>query len=189
MPLDFIHYVESALGRLEAGGWLNVAAVQGLTDIDFVTLPPARREELFRRVEQFRDVARLPQPDAGQRAVAREALTRIGELLHPYRTPESRRVLDTLWGAWQEEAVRDVRQWIPTFDYQLGEDSSGEPAVWVWLILNDDVDIEAADTRGGLSRLRLLIHARFQDAGIDRWPYIGVRSCSDVRELTARVHA
>ncbi len=50
MPLDFINSVESGIERqrLGADDWLTPATVHGLTDIDFVMLPPAQREELFR---------------------------------------------------------------------------------------------------------------------------------------------
>ena len=42
-----------------------------------------------------------------------------------------REIGDAVWRACEK-----YRDWIPSFDYKLDSDSEGEPAVWVWLILN-----------------------------------------------------
>lgn len=183
MPLDFIDYVEQGVNRLGSGGWLTPATVHGLTEADFVTMPLAQRQELFRGAAEFAAVARAaPNGDAAQEAVARAALTRIWELLRPYRTRESRAVRQVLWAAWEPE-----REWIPTFDYQLDTDWSGDPAVRVWLILKDGVDVLEAKTREELSRIRLRLHADIQDAEIDRWPFVRTRSWSEVTGPNALV--
>jgi hypothetical protein len=178
MPLDFIGYVEGGVDHLGSDDWLTPASVHGLTDIDFVTLPRTQREELFRRAARFEAVARDAANADGERiAEARTDLIRIWELLRPYRTSESKAVREVLWAVWTAEGVRG---WIPTFDYQLGDDSNGDPAVWVWLVLNDGTDIGDSNTRQGLNRLRLLFRAKLQEAGIDRWPYVRTRACAEV---------
>ncbi len=102
-----------------------------------------------------------------------------------YRVPkESETIREVLWTAWHPE-----RDWIPTFDYRLGKDWSGDPAIWVRLVLEDNVAIEAPRTREGLSRLRLLIRARLQEVGIDWWPYVNVCKRSEVNALVARASA
>lgn len=188
MPLDFVNNVEQGIGRLDSSDWLTPATVHGLTDADFVTLPRAQREELFRRADQFRLIAEAaPNMDAAQTADARAALAAIWEILRPYRVPpESKTIREVLWRAWEDE---QARSWIPTFDYYLGNDWSGDPAVWVWFILEDGVDRSAAAPREVLRRLTSLIHARLQEVGIDRWPYPEVRNRSEVSGLAAKVPA
>ena len=186
MLLDFITSVETGIAHLNSGDWLIPTTVHGLTDADFVTFRRAQREELFRCVEQFRTIAESPVRDAAQETGARGALERIWALLRPYRTPESRTIGEVVRAVWKDE---QVQSWIPTFDYQLDTDWSGEPAVRIWFILNDDVEIEAPNVSETLSRIRALIRMRLQDAGIDRWPFVGIRTCSDVHELTARASA
>ena len=188
MPLDFINYVESGVNRLSSSStdWLRLATVHGLTDIDLITLPPEQRAELFRSVDRFRAIADSPLRDAAEEAEARTALLTIWELLRPYRTPESRAVRQVLWAAWEAE---QARSWIPTFDYQLDEDSTGDPAIRVWLILEHDTDREDAEKRKALNRLELLFRVKLQEEGIERWPYVRVRTRSEVTRPTARASA
>lgn len=90
-----------------------------------------------------------------------------------------------IWEALRDEHAAD---WIPTFDYQLSDDSTGDPAVWIWLILNDEVDVEADDTHEKLNRLRQRIREELREAGILRWPFIHVRTRSEQKELMTRLH-
>ncbi|MBP3957977.1 hypothetical protein J8F10_22205 [Gemmata sp. G18] len=185
MPLDFIHYVESGVNHLGSDDWLTPASVHGLADADFVTLPPVQREELFRAVDRFRTIATTAPPvSPAQEEIARAALVTVWNLLRPYRTPESTAIREAIWRVWDGEKDR-----IPTFDYELAESWTGSPIVWVWLVLRDDTEIEAPETRELLGRVRMAIRLEFERAGIERWPNIGVRTESDVRDLAARAPA
>jgi len=166
VPLpEFIQHVEAGLQQLPSGNWLTPATVDGLTENDFVTLPPGQRRELYRAVEQFRTSASAPDGGASQATAARAALDTIATILRPYLTPESRRVREVIWTVWREE---DVRDWIPTFDYQLDEDWTGAPAIRVLLILKDDVEIEAPGTVEVLGRFRMLSGNRPRSALLRR---------------------
>ena len=187
MPLNFVWNVESGMSHLGSDDWLTPASVDGLTDADFVTLPTVQRRELFRCANEFRVIAdATPHVDVAQKQAAEAALKKVWELLRPYRTKESKAIGDVLWAAWQDERMQD---WVPTFDYQLGEDWSGDPAVRVWLILDDGVDTLAAKTRESVSRFELLVRARLQDAEIDRYPFVWTRLWSQVTGPDAKVPA
>ena len=75
--------------------------------------------------------------------------------MRPYlATPEALAVRRAVW-----QACRKYQDWIPSFAYKLDRDSEGEAAVWVWLILNNDVDVttravqlQLADVHEGISR-------------------------------------
>ena len=183
MP-EFISNVEHGAKQ---PGWLTPATVADLSDGDFVTLSPGQRKELRRAVERFQAIAGSgSRPTPAEEAGARAALDTILDLLQPYLTPESRTVREAIWRAWRDEHARD---WMPTFDYELGEDWTGDPAIRIWLILNDDVDVEADDTREKLSRLRTLIRKELRATGVGRWPYTSVWTLSDAKDHSVRTTA
>jgi hypothetical protein len=166
--------------------WLTPATVADFSESDFVALPSGQRTQLRDAVAQFRSVAeRGASATPVEVEAALAAFDTILTILEPYiASPESERVREAIWSVWKEE-----RWWIPTFDYEIGDDSTGDPAVWIWLILNDDRDIEARETREWLRRVRLAIRSALQDRGVERWPYISVRSRSETKELMARATA
>jgi hypothetical protein len=170
--------------------WLTPATIADYSDSDFVYLPPQQRTQLRQAVENFRKVAEVVEasstvtPEYVAEALAAFETIRI--VLKPFTDPESEKVRLAIWRAWQAESVRD---WIPTFDYELRDNSTGDPSAWVWFILNDDVEIEADQTYKSLNRLQWRTRQELQKDGIERWPYTSVRLRSEVKELMARAPA
>jgi hypothetical protein len=96
-------------------------------------------------------------------------------ILRPHLAdPEAEKISRAIWQAWW-----DYRDLVPSFDFQIGDDSTGDPAVWVWLVLDDGVNVEAAQTRARLDQLRGQIHESLRRAGITRWPYVRMQTRSD----------
>jgi hypothetical protein len=181
MP-DFIMNVESGEDQPD---WLNPATVADLSDSDFGTLPTRQREALFHAVERFQEIAALgADANPAEQAEARSALGTILDVLRPYRTPESQAIREAIWKAW-----KDHKDEIPTFDYELTQNWMDTPIVWVWLVLRDDLDVEAPSTRELLGRVRMAIRMEFHAADIERRPNIGIRSESEVKELATRSSA
>ena len=116
--------------------WLTPAVVKGYSETDFVSLPSEARERLREAVNEFRAAATAVDPVG---PATREQVDRafphfltILEVVRPYiANPEA---LDVRRAVWR--ACGKYQDWIPSFDYKLDWDSEGEPAVWVWLILN-----------------------------------------------------
>lgn len=73
---------------------------------------------------------------------------------------------------------------VQTWDYEFGRDSSGQPAVWIWLVVDDAAADDPAFT-AATTRLRREIHRSLQREGLDRWPYLRFRTFSEQRELQA----
>ena len=97
MPMpEFIQNVEAGLQRLQSGGWLTPATVEGITDDDFANLSPPQRKELYEAVDRFRAIASAPDGGASQEPVARAAMNTIATILQPYLTAESRKACVTL---------------------------------------------------------------------------------------------
>lgn len=76
----------------------------------------------------------------------------------------------------------DCPPYVTELRYKLDNDWSGDPGVWIWVILRDDI-ADSADlrkyTRPVTSDLAQAVH----NAGIDRWPYVHIRGQSEQAEL------
>jgi hypothetical protein len=48
-------------------------------------------------------------------------------------------------------------------------DTSGEDALRVWVIIDEDVDVERVDGND-VTAVRRAIHDRVRELGVDRWP-------------------
>jgi hypothetical protein len=179
---EFLDNIQNAAQN--PAGWLTPATVADLLESDFHTMRPGQREKLFQVVERFRTIAAISSPSPQQMAEARDAFDTIRDILQPYLTPESQKIRETIAKGWRKE-----RAWIPTFDYQFANNWLDKPIVWIWLIIKDDVlndEMEMkATTEEEWQRVNRAIRKEFNDAEIVRWPNIGLRTETDVKELQA----
>src|SRR4051812_18907124 len=162
----FAHRVEADNARVNADQiarrlsraalWLTPASVRGFDAVDFPELSEEDRDELERSVRQFSEIA-VQVPDDGpptgeQEAAALRTFQQVERILQPYfPTPEE---LDRL-----RAAMRSVNfpNFVQTWDYEFGRDSSGEPGVWIWVVVDDDVADDATFTTT-TTRLQREIH-------------------------------
>lgn len=163
--------------------WLTPAVVRGYADGDFAALPAAERERLREAVAAFRAVA------AGVTPATPEQVSRalphfltILDVVRPYIA--NREALDARRAVWQ--ACEPYRDWAPAFDSRLGFDWTGDPGVWVWLILNNDVDVTTRDTQLRIADVREAIDAQLVRAGIDRILYESVWKREEVVPVVLR---
>jgi hypothetical protein len=81
----------------------------------------------------------------------------------------------------EARAIQDIlkgRPWPPAvkgFELEFGEDSTGDPAVWVWLMIDDDVSPPAEKIKE-LGRFRRGLVSAIMDAGLSHWPYVRFRT-------------
>jgi hypothetical protein len=163
--------------------WLTPAAVRGFDALDFPELPANTREELERSVREFTEVASQVPDDgpasAEQEAAAIRGFQNILRILQPYfPTPEE---LTQLRTAMKAVNLPDS---VQTWDYEFGRDSSGDPAVWIWIVVDDEAAVDVTFT-AATTRLQRDIHRALQRAGLDRWPYVRFRTFSEQRALQA----
>lgn len=167
--------IERRLSR--ATLWLTPRAVSGFDPADFPELSAKEGEELDRSVRAFRMVGEQVAADVAatreQEAAALQSFESIRRILEPYfATPDELRLL--------REAMKkvDFPDSVETWDYEFGRDSSAEPAVWIWLIV-DDAAAEDTTLADVTIRLRREIHRAVQSVGLERWPYVRVRTVSE----------
>jgi hypothetical protein len=162
--------------------WLTPSSVDGFDPHDlheeFPELSEQDREQLIRDVAEFRLVAgRVPgdQPASQEQVEAALApFLRILSLMQPYM--EQFQVNNALRRGRFPSTVRD-------FAVKVGDDSTGEKAVWVWVIVSDEVDDE--DFKKGIGEIKQGVEDALRRAGIDLYPYVRFRTMAEQKELEA----
>ena len=160
--------LENRIAR--AAIWLMPKSVRGFDANDFPKLAPERQHELSEAVREFLAAANevpvkdLPTPDQIARGSA--AFEKIIEILDPYLSmhPEAQRI---------QEALETVEFPYPVanWDYKIGENHVGDPAVWVTIFVDERVNPARKLGRFPLELTHEIRHA-FSDFKIDRLPYI-----------------
>jgi hypothetical protein len=187
----YVHHVHTDSSTLDASKieatlrgadlWLTPSVVKGFAAEDFPELTEEARSKLKTGVERFRRVAEQV-PDNGpataeQAREASEALRDVIGILTPY-----------LAGGTEADHVRRVLKQadfppsVKSFDFELGEDATGDPAAWIWIIV-DDAASDSQDFASTASEIRQRVRKAFAEARILRWPYVRFRSVSEERHV------
>ncbi len=166
--------------------WLTTDAVQGFDISGFYGLSADQRRDIEGLIEGFRAVAaQVPpggQPTDEQVRQARERFLAIYRVVGKYLFHEvSQEVIPAIEHTLAEDWVPDF---VVRYDCEVGTDSTGDPAVWVWLIVTDEA---TKDDRvfQSLGPLRNAIMQSLRARGVDSWVYLSVRTVSEQGELLA----
>jgi hypothetical protein len=176
-------YLRDVLRRADI--WLTPAAVAGFDPNDFISLTTEDRDRLTQSVEEFSAVAREVPPDrpATEEQVRRAlpVFQTILSILAPYLfEPEGWEVYRALW--W----VRcKYPEFVLGYDYELRTDSTGDPAVVIWVVVPDDFDPTNPNYRTQEVAVRHEIARVFADRDIKRWPYVRIQTRSEARDRVA----
>jgi hypothetical protein len=156
--------------------WLTPKSVAGFNAADFPELGSTRQQELLSAVQSFLAVAQEVPPDKPatreQYGNAIVAFRRILEILESYLPlpDEGRRV---------EAALRTIPfpGWVVNWDYELGSNEEGSPAVWVDLFVEEG----APSREFGRTASQLIpkIRQAIEAESVSRWPYIRIRTATE----------
>ena len=94
---------------------------------------------------------------------------------------EQEKVEQVLAGIQRPNFVAEIR-------HTLDLDSEGEPAVRVWVVVQDDT-IRQAEFDEPLDRLRAAIVDALRKAGIQSWPFVHLREQAEQEELVRAGYA
>jgi hypothetical protein len=86
------------------------------------------------------------------------------------------------------ETIVKARPWpaaVKGFEVAFGVDSTGDPAVRIWLDVDDDIN-PPDDKIKELSRFDLALESDLIEAGLSHWPYVGYRSTQPAARRRAR---
>jgi hypothetical protein len=163
--------------------WLTRRSLEGFDPRDFDFLVPAEREALAESVARFREVAQhVPSDKPASEAQLQQALPafqRVVEILRPdkYADPEAL----VLGKRIEQHLAGQIPDSVWELRFETGEDSSGGPALWIWVVLKDEVAEKEVFLRTADAIHRILVDAT-TDLGIEQWPYIRFRTNSELLE-------
>ncbi len=176
-----------------ADEWLEPKTVAGFDPADFGFLVPTELGQLTAAVRAFlkvsggwhRDTPEFEQLDDGSAdprptskqaddgaAYYREALS----VLRPdrYSDPEALRIGKLV----EREVASRLPEWVAELRFETGPDSTGDPAMWVWVILRDDAGV-GQPARQDVTPVRSLMFQAAREVAPDRWTYVRFRTVSE----------
>jgi hypothetical protein len=166
--------------------WLTPGAVEGFDpakfDDEFDFLPADEKKNLKKHIESFLNVARdVPgrQPaTADQVKRSLPEFTKIAEVFRPDKYADYDAFVI---GKRIEKSIRDdLPEWVREMVFETGEDSSGAPALWIWVEVEDEA-AESATFFADFFRFEATLRTLAGKVCPDRWPYVRVRTVSDQR--------
>ena len=174
--------IESALRR--ATLWLTPRAVEGFSEADFPFLPNDQRERLAKLVKEFSEVAAKVSPtEAAPLEAVNSALPLFREILqmlefHRYGDAEAYRlgkqIEQKLQPHWSKE-IAELR-------FNTGLDHTGDPALWIWVFLTEEVSKNDEDFLKAAQRLEAILDPIARRVDPDRWPYLSFRPITEPAE-------
>jgi hypothetical protein len=178
-----IEPAEIAKSLARAAVWLTPKSVAGYREEDFGFLVDDRCRELSQSVNRFREVARQVPPDAPpteeqlERAI--DSFQRILGILR----------FDKYADADAFEAGTRIERYlagqlppgVSELRFETGENSHGAPALWVLVVFKEDPHSEDALLTNA-NAVRELLHAAVEELGIERWPYLRLRTEAELGE-------
>lgn len=169
-------------GQLErAAIWLTPSSVRGFDLRDFPELSAPIRNQLKDNIDRFVQVAkRVPPTKPAEPQEIKEAMTallKVIEILNPY-LPSGGELQKV------QEALQRIKypNFVRNFEFELRTDSTGDPAVWVWVFVDDSAAQREEFTEMG-SEVEERIRNALSEAGITRWPYVRFRTPAEQRAL------
>jgi hypothetical protein len=169
--------------------WLTPEAVEGYQESDFPFLSNEERERLAKAVEGFEKATATMSPTTPSSAHELEsALPHFREILrilefNRYGDAEAFRLGKQIEKKLQPLQLGDIAE----LRFNTGLDHSGDPALWIWVFLTDEISSKDEDFLKSASRLREIVHPIARRASPDRWPYLSflpIREPAEVAEAS-----
>jgi hypothetical protein len=167
---------------LTAPVWLSPSVIAGFDPKDFGFLTPEQQAVLTEAVTKFRAIAeavagREPTHDEMNRAI-RYLLVITGILDENLFDEEGKALLVALTAA-----KKPFPDFVLGLDYTLNTDATGDPGIWVWVLVSDDIDPDSNEFRQFASRFPQAVRNTLAEVKSDRLPYIHYRPLSEAVEL------
>lgn len=153
--------------------WLTPKSVEHFNAADFPELGE-KQAELQNAVLAFHAIAKEVPPNEPatneQLENAKVAFERILKIIEPYLPTHEE-------GKGVEAALKAIQypEWIVTWDYELGSDEDGTPAVWL-NVYADEETVPKGRLALEAARLTRELRKKLAEARINRWPYVRLRS-------------
>ncbi len=161
--------------------WLTPKSVKGFDAADFAELGPDRQKELQGAYNAFLNVAKQVPPDEPateeQFSNAAGAFARMIAILHPYLpSPDEGK------GVARILKSMILPPWVVNWNYELGSDDDGAPAVWINLYA-DRKQAAPKEFAQYASQLTQELLGTLSEKNIKRWPYVRVRTTAEHKSM------
>jgi len=83
----------------------------------------------------------------------------------------------------QALGMASLPSYVKDCKYRLDTDSSGDPAVWIWVIMTD-TEVESPSFPSDRHSVKKSVVKLLRESGIERWPYVRFRSESEQNALS-----
>jgi hypothetical protein len=175
-------------GVRDTRDWLSLKSVEGFDEHDFGFLPDDSRRRLAQCVNEFRAIAQQVASDEQasdeQLEAALPLLLGVLEVMRPDRYADLDALIIGKRVEW--ELAGRLPGWVREIRFETGNDSNGDPAVWIWVEVDDEAataDVLSRNTR----QVRGLLGECVRHLEVPHWPYIRFRTSSERAE--ARLEA
>lgn len=173
--------IDSVLRR--ATSWFTPRAVEGFNEADFPFLPKEERERLVKLVSEFSEVAAKVSPTDAPPEVVESALPLFREILqllefHRYGDAEAYRLGKQIEQKLQPHWPKEIAE----LRFKTGLDHTGDPALWIWVFLTEEVSKNDDDFLKAAQRLRAILDPIARRVDADRWPYLSFRPITEPAE-------
>jgi hypothetical protein len=177
--------IEGSLRRQDR--WLTPRAVGGFNEADLTFLSDEERSRMARLVAEFRNVTANVSPAVPTPAHVKEAALPIFRDLiqmlefDRYGDPEAYRL-----GKQIENELRP--HWPPELAelrFHTRLDHTGDPGLWIWVFLTEEVSREDKTFLEAVTRLRRILDSIARYVAPDRFPYLSFRAIKEPADLVA----
>jgi hypothetical protein len=164
--------------------WVTPRSVAAFDENDFAFLPDSERAQLAKLVADFRQVTSTVSPMAPAPAgTVERALPLSREIIgllefDRYENAEAFRLgklIEREIAPWRPPELAELR-------FRAGLDHTGDPGLWIWAYLSDDVSEKDEDFLEAARRLRIPLEDVAREVAPDRFPYLSFRSLREQSE-------
>lgn len=169
--------------------WLGARTVEGYDEADFAFLDGPERSRLTASVSRLKAIAdQIPPsgPAEGEMVSdAKSAFRQVLEILRPDRYASTEAM--ELGKKIEREVEAGLPGWVREMVFETGSDATGDPALWVWVEV-DDAIATGSHLLDDFQPVRATLGDAVAKISPGLWPYIRLRSSSEQRP-TVRARA
>ncbi len=164
--------------------WVTPRSVAGFDESEFAFLSDAERSQLAKLVAEFRQVTSTVNPMAPATGdTVESALPLFRDIIRllefdRYENAEAFRLgklIEREIAPWRPAELAELR-------FRTKLDHTGDPGLWIWAYLSDEVSEKDEDFLEAAQRLRNPLEDVARQVAPDRFPYLSFRSLREQSE-------
>jgi hypothetical protein len=170
--------------KQSAPRWLSPRTVAGYDPDDFSAFSDEHRDQLTATVSAFRAVAGATaerEPTDGDLKSGLAYLMTLINLRDHFTLDDEGKAV---WLALHQSKMT-FPDFVLGIDYTLDTDATGDPGIWIWVIIPDDLDPDSTEFREFVTVFPKVVRDALTTVKSDRLPYIHYRLLSEAVGLVS----